>query len=61
VLFPVITKHGINQKGKAVRYYFNYSTTQQVLVYPHKDGLDLLTGSKVKSGATLTLPAWGSV
>ena len=57
--FPLIVKSGINQEGKHVHYYFNYSEVPNSLRYPHKDGVELLTDSTVTKAQTLDVEPWG--
>ncbi|MEO7216546.1 beta-galactosidase [Mucilaginibacter sp.] len=59
IQFPLIVKSGVNQSGKAIHYYFNYSAEAQNLVYPYARGLALLTNEKVDTKVQVTLPAWG--
>ncbi|MFA6084609.1 beta-galactosidase [Mucilaginibacter sp.] len=57
--FPLITKSGINQQGKTIHYYFNYSADTKTLVYPYPKGKALSTGVNVGVNSTIALPAWG--
>lgn len=57
--FPVIIRSGVNQSGKKVRYYFNYSSQEIQTEYRHGRGLELLTGSKVEPGERISLKPWG--
>lgn len=57
-IFPVIIKHGINDFGKEVYFYFNYSGTKQQVIHNTADGILLLSGTAVKRGDTLTLEPW---
>jgi beta-galactosidase len=61
VRWPLITKSGTNQTGKAIHYYFNYSAQPQTFRYPYKRGTSLIDGGKVMQGASVNLPAWGFV
>ncbi|MFD0693348.1 beta-galactosidase [Paenibacillus sp. GCM10027628] len=56
---PLIVKAGINDLGKTVRYYFNYSDHTESLKYPHGEGKELLSGQDVKQGQVLELSRWG--
>jgi beta-galactosidase len=56
--FPIITKSGINNNKKTLRYFFNYSATPKTITYSYKDGVELLKNEKVKSGNSLELKAW---
>jgi beta-galactosidase len=57
--FPIITKWGVNDGGKTVRYYFNYSAAPATFTYGHASGHDLLGHGSVAQGASMALPAWG--
>jgi beta-galactosidase len=57
--FPLITKYGINQAGKTVHYYFNYSAKEASFSYPYGNGKELFSGSAVNSNATMELEPWG--
>jgi beta-galactosidase len=57
--FPLIVKSGVNQLGKTLRYYFNYSAQAQSFTYSQKSGTDLLTNTPVTSNTTINLLPWG--
>ncbi|MFB5265820.1 beta-galactosidase [Paenibacillus enshidis] len=57
--FPLITKSGVNEAGKTIRYYFNYSDQPAELVYPHGQGTELFENSAVRNGQTIGLERWG--
>ncbi len=59
--FPVIIKRGINDFGKEVRFYFNYSGNEENVLHTAFDGINLLTNEKVPAGTTLTLAPWGTL
>ncbi|MCE3261086.1 MAG: beta-galactosidase [Pseudoduganella sp.] len=52
------TRKGVNDFGRNVRYFFNYSGTAASFTYQHKAGTDLLTSRQVKSGDMLDLGPW---
>jgi len=54
----VHSQHGVNQMGKRVHYYFNYSGDEVKASYGYGAGTDLLNGKPVGKGATLTLAPW---
>lgn len=58
ISWPLITKSGINESGKIIRYYYNYSSESQGFTYPYKGGLELLSGKRVTAGETLTIAPW---
>ena len=57
--FPLITKSGLNQMGKTIHYYFNYSAEMQVFNYPFNDGKELLSGDVVTKNKQVQLKPWG--
>jgi len=59
VTFPVITKTGVNQLGKPVHYYFNYSASSQIFSYPYGNGIELLSGTSIASSSQVALEPWG--
>jgi beta-galactosidase len=48
----------VNDAGKKVHYYYNYSSQKSSLVYPHKAGSELTAGKTVASGASLEIGPW---
>jgi beta-galactosidase len=56
--WPLVTKSGVNDAGKKVHYYYNYSSQKSSLVYPHKAGSELTAGKTVASGASLEIGPW---
>ena len=56
--FPLIIRKGINDFGKTVCFYLNYSDQEQKVQYGYADGMDLLTGTVVRTGEYFTVPAW---
>jgi len=56
--WPLITKSGVNDAGKKVHYYYNYTSQKSNLVYPHKAGNELITGKAVTLGASLEIGPW---
>jgi beta-galactosidase len=59
IKFPIIIKSGINQQGKIIHYYFNYSSKPLSFTYHHKRAVELLTGNAVVNNNVLELSAWG--
>ncbi|CAN7533528.1 beta-galactosidase [Pseudoduganella sp. LjRoot289] len=57
--FPLISKSGVNQLGKRVHYYLNYSAAPAELSYANKDGVSLLSNAPAPQGALLKLEPWG--
>ena len=59
--FPIILRSGVNEKGKAVHYIFNYSYEEQTLNYPFADSRSLLDSQSLKAGQTVSVEPWGVV
>ena len=57
----VHAKHGVNQAGKRVNYYLNYSSDAQQFVYNAGSGVDLPTGHRVGHGDKVTVQPWDVV
>ncbi len=57
-LYPVVIKSGINRDGNTIHYYLNYSSQVQTVPYRFANGTELLKGTPVHTGASLTLTAW---
>ena len=55
---PIIKKSGINEAGKCITFYFNYSSDVQSFTYDGADGTELLSGTVLTSGYTVTLKPW---
>ena len=55
----VRVKHGINQAGKPIHYYFNFSATTQSISYSYASGTELLSNRPLTGGAALSLDPWG--
>lgn len=58
VEFPVIIKRGINQEGKQIVYYLNYSASEQTVAHRDGGGVELTKKEKVAQGDTLTIGPW---
>jgi len=56
--FPVITKQGINEQGKTVHYFFNYSAQPNTITYPYKNSRELLQDKAVNKSSTIALEPW---
>jgi beta-galactosidase len=57
--FPIITKGGVNDKGKAVHYFFNYAAKATTINYPFANGQELLTGQVINKNSFVALEPWG--
>lgn len=58
VQFPVIIRKGVNDFGKKVTYYLNYSADTQKVEYKGKDGVELLSGKDVAHLENIEIKAW---
>ena len=56
---PVRVRHGRNGRGDTLHYYFNFSSEERMFEYPYGAGADLLTGTAIRPGQSLTLAPWG--
>ncbi|WP_035668710.1 beta-galactosidase [Flavobacterium sp. 83] len=57
--FPLITKSGVNEKGKTIHYYFNYSSVTSSFSYPYKEGKELLSAESIIKNKEVQLEPWG--
>jgi beta-galactosidase len=55
---PVRVKHGLDNAGKNLHYYLNYSGENQTFTYPYANGTDLLTRKPVEKSKPVTLAPW---
>jgi len=57
--WPLITKSGVNNDGNTIRYYYNYTSKSQKIIYPHSQSIDLLSEQRVESNEELIIEPWG--
>ncbi len=57
--YPIITKEGVNQGGKTVRYLFNFSAKPAKVNYVFANGRELLSGKTVSKTSALEMEPWG--
>lgn len=57
--FPVIVRKGMNDFGKTVRFYLNYSAKRRIQQYRFLDGVELLSGAEIQNGDMICLEPWG--
>lgn len=57
--FPLVVRKSVNDLGKTVRFYLNYSGQEQAEVPVCGGGKDMLSGEQVKADEKITIPAWG--
>ncbi len=58
IVYPVVVRSGINDSGKAIRYYLNYSGNEVSVIYKFPGGKDLFTNTSVKNGDKIILKPW---
>ncbi len=56
--YPVIIRKGTNDYGKTVRYYLNYSSAEQKVLYRYGKATEILTGAEVAHNDTMTVEPW---
>ncbi len=56
--FPVIIKRGMNDFGKEITYYMNYSSEIQKVRYLGETAVDLIEDSIVESEQVLEIAPW---
>ena len=59
--FPLIHKSGVNDEGKQIDYYLNYSDEEISFTWPDANGIELLSASHVKPGTNLSVSPWNLV
>lgn len=57
--YPIIVRKGLNDLGKTVCYFLNYSGMELEMTYDYKNGIELLENTAVENGTALQMPAWG--
>jgi len=57
--YPLITKEGVNEQGKTLRYFFNFSAQPVSFKYTFGKGRELLFGQTVDENSTVVLQPWG--
>ena len=56
--WPIITKSGINDFGKAIHYYYNYSSEKVTFKYPHANGMELISETPALKEGTFEIQPW---
>jgi beta-galactosidase len=57
--YPLITKSGMNENGKKLHYYFNYSAVPVSFKYLYNDGIELIGNRAIIKNKTVLLDPWG--
>jgi beta-galactosidase len=55
---PIKVKHGTLQGGKAVHFYFNFSSRPQEVSYVYGDGTEMFSRRFLNQSQKMMLPAW---
>jgi beta-galactosidase len=58
---PVRVKHGVDNAGKNLHYYLNYSSQSQTFTYPYVSGVDVLTRKPISKSQAVELAPWDLV
>lgn len=58
IQWPLVTKFGVNDMGKTIHYYYNFSAKNATFTYPHADGQELISDKPVKKGDIMQLKDW---
>jgi len=56
--YPVITKGGVNERGKAIHYLFNYSAKATSFNYPFFNAQELLSDKTITKDSVVELEPW---
>ena len=57
--YPLIIKRGINDSGKELCYYLNYSKDPVSVTHRGKDGIELISETAIVCGNKIDLGGWG--
>ncbi len=57
--YPLIVKRGVNDLGKELCYYLNYSKDPVSVTYRGKDGIELISDTVIVCGDKIVLGGWG--
>lgn len=57
--YPLIVKRGINDSGKELCYYLNYSKDPVSVTHHGKNGVDLISETAIVCGDKIDLGGWG--
>ncbi|MBQ8912532.1 MAG: beta-galactosidase trimerization domain-containing protein, partial [Lachnospiraceae bacterium] len=58
---PIIKKCGVNEEGKNITFYFNYSSDTQTFTLDSAEGTELLSNTPVSKESNITLKPWDLV
>lgn len=57
--YPLIVKKGVNDFGKELCYYLNYSKDPVSVVHHEKNGVELISETAIACGDKINLDGWG--
>lgn len=57
--YPLIVKKGVNDLGKELCYYLNYSKDPVSVVHHEKNGVELISETAIACGDKINLDGWG--
>lgn len=57
--YPLIVKRGVNDLGKELCYYLNYSKDPVSVTHRGKDGIELISDTVIVCGDKIVLGGWG--
>ena len=58
LIYPIVVRSGINDQGKTIRYYLNYSEMEESVVYGFNRGINLFSNAVLKKGDNIVLKPW---
>jgi len=56
--YPIITKEGLNEQGKTIRYIFNYSSKPCSVKYSFGEGIELIDNKVISKESMIELEPW---
>lgn len=59
ITYPLVLRKGVNDLGREVSFYLNYSSQDREVVYGEIEGTELISQEKVSQGEIVMVPAWG--
>ncbi len=58
ISWPLIVKSGTNDFNKNIHFYYNYSSEEKEVAYPHGSGKELISEKTVANGENLKIGPW---
>lgn len=56
--FPIIVRKGVNDYGKSVCYYLNYSPGERVVTNSLSDSVELISGNEIEKQESIVVSPW---